>query len=527
MFSSQVIENFHFLRPAWGLLFVLPLLALTLQWLDRSGTRAWDSVIAPHLLKALRLRQFHRRLFSPVPVAMLLMFIMTLVAMGPTWRQQPSPLTRDEAALIVLLDTSSSMQQTDIQPSRLVRARQKVSDLLELRPGSRTALVVYAGSAHTVLDLTDDADILGQYLSAIDPRIMPRTGKFAEYTLPLVERIIGDDTAPTTLLLLTDGVAQGTEQAFADWFSARPHQLLVWGIGSEEVAEGDAPLETRSLKSLAREAGGSYIPLTVDGDDVNSIDRRVDAHYVVAEDNAVPWLDSGYWLVFPCIALFLLWFRRGWTLQWALAGLLLGGGLLSPQQARAEGWFTDLWLTPDQQGRLLFSRGDYRGAADRFADPEWKGLAWYYAEEFDLAAEYFSRVDTPRARFNQANALAHGQHYLRALALYRQLLGEDAGNEAAERNRRIVQDLVDAINNMSESQQQEGGSRELGDDQPRRAEGADVTEYAEVELEQFSADQVLQDEKINEMWMRSVQRDPSHFLSIKFSMQLEQRRESP
>lgn len=522
MLSSQLLENFHFLRPAWGLLLVLPLIALLLQWRERDGARAWDTVIAPHLLKALRLRQFHNHLFSPVSIALLLMLIMAVIAMGPTWRQQTSPLTKDASALIILLDASRSMQQTDIQPSRLARARQKVSDLLALRPGTRTALVVYAGSAHTVLDLTDDADILGQYLAAIDPRIMPRGGKFAEYALPLAERIVGDDTAPTTVLLLTDGVAKATENAFRNWFDARPHQLLVWGIGSEAAGEGDAPLETRSLKNLASAAGGRYISLTIDDSDARAINRRVDAHYVVTDDNAVPWLDSGYWLVFPCIALFLLWFRRGWTLQWALAGLLVLGGM-SPQQASAGNWFSDLWLTPDQQGRLLFSQGEYPAAAEQFDDPEWKALAWYYAEDFDLAAEYFSRVDTPRARFNQANALAQGQHYLRALAIYRELLEANPDNQAAEHNRRIVQELVDAINNMSESQLQEGGSRELGEDQPRRAEGAEVTEMVTAELEQFSAEQVLQDERISEMWMRSVQRDPSHFLSIKFSMQLEQR----
>ena len=75
---------------------------------------------------------------------------------------------------------------------------------------------------------------------------------------------------------------------------------------------------------------------------------------------------------------------------------------------------------------------------------------------------------------------------------------------------------------MSESQADEGlGSKELGDDQPRRAEGAERTTLAADQLEQFSAEDILQDEKVSEMWMRSVQRDPSHFLSIKFGMQLE------
>jgi Ca-activated chloride channel family protein len=47
------------------------------------------------------------------------------------------------------------------------------------------------------------------------------------------------------------------------------------------------------------------------------------------------------------------------------------------------------------------------------------------------------------------------------------------------------------------------------------------------ELVQFDAEEILQDGKINEMWMRSVQRDPSHFLSVKFSMQLENREQAP
>ncbi len=520
--TDALLENFHFLRPAWGLLLILPAIALVMQWRRERGESSWGDIIAPHLLSALRLRQFSHRLLSPATVAALLMVIMAIVAMGPSWRQQPSPLTRDEAALVVLLDTSRSMQADDVQPSRLLRARQKIADLLEQRAGSRTAMLVYAGSAHTVLDLTDDIDILWQYLAALDTDIMPRRGKFAEYALPLVERIVGDSTAPTTVLLITDGVSDSSADEFSRWFDERPHQLLVLGVGTEQPSEGIAPLEVAALKSLARDSGGRYFSLTIDDNDVRDIARRVEAHYVVTEDSAVPWLDSGYSLVFPCLALFLLWFRRGWTLQWCL---LLALGLAEPQAARAEGnAFLDLWLTPDQQGALLMQRGDYETAAQRFRDPLRKGFAYYYAEQFELAAEYFARVDTPAARFNQANALAHGEHYLRAVSIYESLLAENPAFRAAEHNRRIVQELIDAINIMSESQADEGlGSKELGEDEPRRAEGAERVTMSADQIEQFSAEDILQDEKISEMWMRSVQRDPSHFLSIKFGMQLEQR----
>lgn len=527
MFSSQFIEHFHFLRPWWGLLVVPTLFLLAQQWQHRDES-AWELVIAPHLLNALRIRQFRNHWFNPVSVGIVFMLLMTIVLMGPTWRQQASPLAKDEAALVILLDASSSMRQKDIQPSRLQRAKQKISDLLELRTGSRTALVAFAGSAHTVLTLSDDADILGQYLQAIKPRVMPRSGKFAEYALPLVDEIVGTSSAPTTVLLVSDGLSAETTSAFESFFGERPHQLLVWGIGSLEPAaeSGAAPLEERALKQLADISGGHYIPLTLEAQDALSIHRRINAHYVVTDDEAVPWLDSGYWLVFPCLAVFSLWFRRGWTLHWTLAPLL-ALLLAQPQSAQArENWFADLWLTGDQQGRILLEQGEYMEAATRFQAPLWKGIAYYYAEEFKLAAEYFSRVDSASARFNRANALAQGQNYVLAVKLYDHILSDDPGNTAAANNRRVVQEIIDAINLMSESQADEGAnnsSRELGDDDPQRAEGAERKILQQEELIQFSAEELLQDEKINEMWMRSIQKDPSHFLAVKFGMQLENR----
>jgi len=530
---EQILQHFHFLRPWWGLLLLPTVLVLLLQWRQPEQNLAWRAIIAPHLLQALRIRQFQNHWFNPSTAGALFMLLLTLVIMGPSWRQQPSPLTRDEAALVILLDVSESMGQSDIQPSRLERAKQKIADLLELRRGSRSALVVFAGSAHTVLDLTSDTQILSQYLSAIDKRIMPRSGKFAEYSLDRVDRIVGDSRAPTTVLLVTDGVSSETENAFGAWLDQRPFQLLVWGIGSTTVAEDSqlAPLEERALRNLADASGGRYIPLSIDKTDVRLIHRRVNAWYTVTEDSAVPWLDSGYWLVFPCLALFSLWFRRGWTLQWSLAGLLLLGSL-QPGTAHADNnWFADLWLTPDQQGRLLLQRGDYREAAVRFENPMWKGMAYYYAEEFKLAAEYFSRVDSRDGRFNRANALAHRQDYVLAVRLYDEILAEEPGFEPARKNRAIVQDVIDAINNMSESQRDEpgaeGGAKELAEDDPLRAEGAEREAIRQGELEQFDASDILQDEKINAMWMRAVQRDPSHFLAVKFSMQLEDREDRP
>jgi Ca-activated chloride channel family protein len=544
------LTHFHFLRPWWGLLLLFGLALMLVRRRRRASEGLFGGVIAPHLLKHLRLGRFDNRWFNPENLSRVILLLMVVLLMGPSWRQQPSPLSEDEAALVILLDVSDSMAQRDVQPSRLQRAKQKITDLLALRPDRRAALIVYAGSAHTVLTLTADQEIISQYLAAITPRMMPRSGKFPEYALPLVDQVLREIQAPATVVMFADGPGAESEAVFRDYFKRHHHQLVVVGVGTEREEAGLAPLERPALERLANQSGGSYSELTVDDSDMRHLDRRIDSYYVVVDDEALPWLDSGYPLVFPILALFLMWFRRGWTLTWSwlLLPLLLAcppGTALAEAEAAGDGaaveasadtghrsvgrWFADLWLTGDQQGRLLMQRGRYREAAGRFEDPMWKALALYYAEEFMLAAEYFSRSDSDDALFNEANARAHARDYLRAVRRYDRLLARSPDYPGAAQNRRRVQELIDEINRLSESQQEEAGTsseeKELGGDDAVPAEGAEQLTWEKTELRQFTAEEILQDPATGEMWLRSVQQDPSSFLAAKFAMQLQ--RESP
>ena len=188
-------------------------------------------------------------------------------------------------------------------------------------------------------------------------------------------------------------------------------------------------------------------------------------------------------------------------------------------------WFADLWLTGDQQGRLLMQAGDYRAAAARFEDPMWKGLAYYYAEDFMLAAEYFSRSDSDDALFDEANARAHARDYVRAVNRYDRLLERNPDYPGASQNRQRVQELIDEINRLSESQQAEPGvsgeDKELGSDDAIPAQGAEELTWEQAETVKLTADEILADPATGEMWLRSVQQDPSNFLAIKFGMQLQ------
>ena len=531
-FNLQQLAHFHLLRPGW-LLALIPLFwTFRYLWLEQNPMAKWQKVIAPHLLKVMLLRQGRNGWFNPLSVSMVLVLLSILALSGPSWKQQPSPFAEDIAALVIVLDASSSMQQADIQPSRLERSKQKIQDLLALRKGGRTGLIVFAGSAHSVIPLTNDNDVINNFLNAISNKMMPRQGKFPEKALPIAQQMLADSPVPGTILLIGDGLSPESETQFEQYFSSHPHQLLILGVGKESISQtGDEafiPLEQNALQKLARGNKGYYQRLTLDKDDIQNINRRINNHMVIVEDGSRPWVDAGYYLLFPISLIMLLWFRKGWTLHWCLA-LLCISSLLSPQPAMAAtGWnladtFIGLWLTPDQQGRYYMEKGDYKRAASRFENIAWRGIAYYRAENFKAAAEMFSRIETADGYFNLANALAQDRHYVLAVKTYDKVLALDANHASARKNRAIIQKIIDEINEFSASQKAEDSvvARELGQDDAQTAEGAEQKDLITQQVEQFTAEQILLDEQINELWMQQVQKNPSRFLSVKFHMQLQ------
>ena len=535
--SLNTLDQFHFLRPWWGLVLIPFLLLLVFQYRAQRPDKQWSSIIAPHILEALRLKKSRYAWFNPILLYGCIFVIFTLLVMGPTWVQQPSPFIKDEAGLVIVLDVSDSMLSNDIQPSRLARAKHKIQDLLTLREGSKAALIVYAGSAHSVLPLTSDSDILISYLDAVKPSMMPLDGKFPEKALPLIQQQLANLPIPGSIVLITDGLGSNSAKAFKGYFSEHQHQLLILGVGeqadsSDTSSHAYPELDIKGLTRLANDNRGFYITITVDDADINKIHRRIENYFVAVDDENIPWLDFGYYLLFPGMLILLIWFRKGWTLQWGFAiGLFLFGVSTSDtvhannEDFSLQQTFISWWLTPDQLGRLYFDKGNYLEAAKHFEEPMWKGLSFYMAEQFSLAAEYFSRIDDDEGLFNRANALAHAKDYLAAVRLYEYIIKQNPEHQAAEKNRAIVQDLIDEINRMSANQVDEMGdlnsSKELGKDDAMRAEGAERKILQQQELIQFSAEEVLQDKTINEMWMRSVQQNPADFLSSKFHRQLE------
>lgn len=318
--------QFHFLRPYW-LLLILPFAVLSvIQWRRSDLGKQWEPVIAPHLLPSMIVPGSQRQLFSPLWVSIILGPLLAVTVAGPSWERGDSPFAQDAAALIIAVDLSASMNEPDLQPSRLQRARDKILKLAQSRGDAYTALIAYSGSAHTVLPLSNDSNMLLHYLDALDVGMLPRRGKAPENVLPIADELLANRGNGGSLLIVGDGAGDQSAALFGKWAETTDTQLLIWGMGKtqsqldEDAARGLAaraqPLQEAQLRAISSAGGGHFEQVSVDDSDLKSLERRIDRHYQLSEDSARPWIDGGIYLLPLIMLLFLLWFRQGWVLRW-------------------------------------------------------------------------------------------------------------------------------------------------------------------------------------------------------------------
>jgi Ca-activated chloride channel family protein len=379
--------------------------------------------------------------------------VLAIIALaGPTLERIHVPAFSNAAALVIVLDLSHSMDAKDITPSRLLRARYKIADILKQRKDGQTALVVYAGEAFTVTPLTTDTETINNQLSALQTDIMPSQGSDTGLALQRAMMLLKQAGSPLgQIILVTDGI---DDAAFAIAQTLGDVHLSVLGIGTVEgapipLAEGgflkDAQgsivipkLDIAQLAKLANTGHGSYQTSTANDEDIQQLMRAVNRSMTDVDSKnttlqLAQWSDLGPWLAVLIVPFAAILFRKG-VLVFALLCFLP-----MPKTSYALTWH-DVWQTPDQQAQQAYKQQDYAKAAELFVDPKWKSAAYYQAGEYAKAAELGLKSDSDSADFyNQANALAQAGKLQEAVAGYEHALKLNPNNADAKYNKEIVE----------------------------------------------------------------------------------------
>jgi Ca-activated chloride channel family protein len=99
-----------------------------------------------------------------------------LMLSRPQFGSKLEEVKKEGVEVIIALDVSNSMLAEDIQPNRLVRAKQAISRLVDNLDNDKIGLIVFAGDAYTQIPVTTDYISAKMFLSTISPEMVPKQG---------------------------------------------------------------------------------------------------------------------------------------------------------------------------------------------------------------------------------------------------------------------------------------------------------------------------------------------------------------
>jgi Ca-activated chloride channel family protein len=207
------------------------------------------------------------------------------------------------------MKASTTMNATDVQPSRLERSKHKLRDLIKRREGGATGLIVYSGSAHLVMPLTRDGRIISAMASELSPELMPEDGDSLGEALELAASVLERAGVPGSVLVVADAVSPSQVSAATAAASELPVQFL-------SVRPPNAPIDS-GLEQAASSRSARVVPLSIDQTDVDRIADRAKSDFQAATsaEGGERWRDEGY-LMLPLIVLIgLAWSRKGWIVS--------------------------------------------------------------------------------------------------------------------------------------------------------------------------------------------------------------------
>ena len=447
------MQDFHFLRPYWFLLLLPIGLLIAWLWRGHHASVFWKKICDEALLSYMLVHAETRRSFWPLALIGMAGLLCTLALAGPTFEQQPTPVFKQQKALVIILDLSSSMLAQDAKPNRLTQAKRKVLDILQRRKEGQTALVVFAGNAHAVSPLTEDTQTIIALVDSLTPDLMPLQGSRPDRGLSLARSLLKQaGIGQAHILFVMDGLSGAAKTAWQKQLPL-PYSISIIGVGHAEGVPIPKPgggimqdhagnivlakLKAAELTELVGLHRGRYHMLTTTNAD---LDKTVTPYlqslpgdtYAATQLKADRWKEIGPWLLLPVLLIAAVGFRRGVLM------ILFSVFIPYPSDVHAATW-DDFWQRPDQRGQNQFEQGNYKASAGLFQNQRWQSASHYRAGDYEKSIEALAEDESAEADYQRGNALAKLGRYPEALERFKSALAKDNNHVDAEHNRQSIQ----------------------------------------------------------------------------------------
>ena len=251
--------------------------------------------------------------------------LLLLALLNPSFGDLKGTVKADGKDVFLLIDISKSMDATDIQPSRLEKAKFEINRLVNQFTNDRVGIIIFSQDALMLSPLTFDRNAINLFVPKINTTLLPEGGTDFSPALELALNKLTKTKSKTqakAIILISDGENFGSDnKSILSQIRKKGINFFVVGIGTANgttLRQGDnyvkdkngdivvTKLESVSMKKMVTQTGGRYLEInTVSGSFNELITHFEQIAANVIDESQVDVIANKYFY-FLIIALFLL-----------------------------------------------------------------------------------------------------------------------------------------------------------------------------------------------------------------------------
>ncbi len=286
--------------------------------------------------KAMRLQIDKKIEFAKIIGLSFALTIFYIALLQPRMLKERVPISKEGLDIYILVDTSKSMLAKDIQPNRLIRAKESISKLIDTLQGDRIGFIPFSSDAYIQMPLTDDYSMSKMFLEVIDTDMIYGGGTDIVSALKLAEKSFHNSAqGDKVIIIFSDGEVHD-EAAIKKAKMLENVKVFSVGLGTETgsvIPEYDrsgkqighkkdrqgktiiSKLNPSTLKTISENSGGKFYHSSIGGEEVDkllgNISRLKTSEYKEEEVK----IYREYYQIFLGLGLIifiLVYFLQGW-----------------------------------------------------------------------------------------------------------------------------------------------------------------------------------------------------------------------
>ena len=274
------------------LLAILPLMLLIFLLALSKKRKTIKKIGDESLVKQLLARYKASSYLSKFIFLFLAMGLLVIAFANPRTPTGNNKVSRNGIDLMIAVDVSKSMLAQDIKPTRLDRAKQLLSRLIDRLPNDRIGIVVFAGKAYLQMPISADHSAAKMYLASATPESIPTQGTVIGDALKMCYASFNTkEKKYKAVVLISDG-EDHDEGAIKTAKEMGDEGVVIHtvGIGSKE----GAPIIDEASGDYKKDAEGNTVVTKLNEEELMTIAKNGNGvyQYFSSNENVVANLEN-------------------------------------------------------------------------------------------------------------------------------------------------------------------------------------------------------------------------------------------